>query len=867
MAAEYEVNIKLNTKQIDAELKSIDRTTKNIGKGIKRTIDPSVKKLQAQGLALRRLAKSINPLLRQADKVVAGLAKQADVTSRKFLPSAKDLNAAGRGIKRLTTEKEKQAKLDVRAEQGMARRARKIREINRLEQEGNKARARFLAGAPIPGLVPGQTVGPARPPVQGAASPIGGTEGIPGSPAFNRALEIGRFRSSPIRGSATTPGSPLAIQRGMNRLGQVGLGAGFPLLFGGGAGSVIGGGLGGLTGSFGAQIAFSAAGQQIDQLIGRTIASAESLGSVGTALDFLRERSLFSSKESEELARKLENQGDLTGIAALVTEELNEALGPDGIQKMQDLAEQTRLAKDQWGQLATNLELLISGPLAQFLSLVNQTLGVKVAQSNFARTFREMQEKDPERLMNMMPFFEGSKNKIVEGLSVAAFGPNAVGMFGKTPPFDMQGMSVDALISFTEQMRARLNEMGPLAKGPPITEEDKERFRVKRTRIKKDKLPGLEAERSKLERLLDLEEQRFSLQLKGDDAGILRLQAREKLARIAEEIAKIKASDLTAEQKTVALQIQGIENSRVNLELGYKLAELENERQEKFEDSIKDLDHQLALARATTEEERERLRIEEAIRQLREKDKLSEPQLAQIKLRMEALAEEKNLINTFIKETREQIEKLSNPMFQMISLATTLGDAFSQSFRGILNGSMSAQQALANLFQRTADHFLDMAAQMIAAQIRMQAVNLFMNILGGSSGGGGGGTTPPTTMPDGVGAIAANGLAFNRNGVIPFAKGGVVNKPTLFPFANGTGLMGEAGPEAIMPLRRGPSGRLGVEALGGGAGATSIVVNVDASGSSVEGNADQASQLGKAIGIAVQQELVKQKRPGGLLAS
>ena len=49
-------------------------------------------------------------------------------------------------------------------------------------------------------------------------------------------------------------------------------------------------------------------------------------------------------------------------------------------------------------------------------------------------------------------------------------------------------------------------------------------------------------------------------------------------------------------------------------------------------------------------------------------------------------------------------------------------------------------------------------------------------------------------------------------------------------------------------------------------GGANVTVNVDASGSSVE-NADQASQLGKAIGIAVQAELVKQKRPGGLLAS
>ncbi len=82
--------------------------------------------------------------------------------------------------------------------------------------------------------------------------------------------------------------------------------------------------------------------------------------------------------------------------------------------------------------------------------------------------------------------------------------------------------------------------------------------------------------------------------------------------------------------------------------------------------------------------------------------------------------------------------------------------------------------------------------------------------------------------------------------------------------ANGAGVMGEQGPEAIMPLRRGPSGRLGVEAAGGASG--NVVVNVDASGSAVQGDSNQAAQLGKAIGSAVQAELIKQKRPGGLLA-
>jgi phage-related minor tail protein len=77
--------------------------------------------------------------------------------------------------------------------------------------------------------------------------------------------------------------------------------------------------------------------------------------------------------------------------------------------------------------------------------------------------------------------------------------------------------------------------------------------------------------------------------------------------------------------------------------------------------------------------------------------------------------------------------------------------------------------------------------------------------------------------------------------------------------------MGEAGPEAIMPLKRGPGGRLGVEAHGS-TDSISVVVNVDAKGTSVQGNDQQGNQLGRAISAAVQSELIKQKRPGGLLA-
>lgn len=62
----------------------------------------------------------------------------------------------------------------------------------------------------------------------------------------------------------------------------------------------------------------------------------------------------------------------------------------------------------------------------------------------------------------------------------------------------------------------------------------------------------------------------------------------------------------------------------------------------------------------------------------------------------------------------------------------------------------------------------------------------------------------------------ANGGSFTQGRVMPFANGGIVSGATLFPMRGGTGLMGEAGPEAIMPLSRGADGRLGVRSEGGG---------------------------------------------------
>jgi lambda family phage tail tape measure protein len=91
--------------------------------------------------------------------------------------------------------------------------------------------------------------------------------------------------------------------------------------------------------------------------------------------------------------------------------------------------------------------------------------------------------------------------------------------------------------------------------------------------------------------------------------------------------------------------------------------------------------------------------------------------------------------------------------------------------------------------------------------------------------GGGGGVNPNVGGGDLSLFFSAKGNVFQTPGLAAYSNK-IVNSPTLFAFARGAGLMGEAGPEAVMPLRRGPDGRLGVEAGGAAGGAIHIVNNL-----------------------------------------
>ncbi|MTC30791.1 phage tail tape measure protein [Providencia alcalifaciens] len=112
----------------------------------------------------------------------------------------------------------------------------------------------------------------------------------------------------------------------------------------------------------------------------------------------------------------------------------------------------------------------------------------------------------------------------------------------------------------------------------------------------------------------------------------------------------------------------------------------------------------------------------------------------------------------------------------------------------------------------------------------------------------------------------ANGGVYNTPGLSAYS-GQIVSKPTLFPFARGAGLMGEAGPEAILPLRRGIDGKLGVVAANANKNAVGFYqtnnITIQNDGSNGEMGPNAVKQLMDLVEKKTQQVIAKERRDGG----
>lgn len=172
-----------------------------------------------------------------------------------------------------------------------------------------------------------------------------------------------------------------------------------------------------------------------------------------------------------------------------------------------------------------------------------------------------------------------------------------------------------------------------------------------------------------------------------------------------------------------------------------------------------------------------------------------------------SLAGATSMAAAFQGELREMQGAMLYTGREVSSMSRAIGGGLRRAFDGVVFDGMRLSDALRNV-----------ATSMVDA-----AYNTAMRPVQNAVG---------SVLGDGVNNLLSGILPFEKGGaisqgrVMPFARGGVVSSPVTFPMRGGTGLMGEAGPEAIMPLRRGPDGKLGVAAAGGGGGPVHVTMNI-----------------------------------------
>jgi lambda family phage tail tape measure protein len=307
-------------------------------------------------------------------------------------------------------------------------------------------------------------------------------------------------------------------------------------------------------------------------------------------------------------------------------------------------------------------------------------------------------------------------------------------------------------------------------------------------------------------------------------------------------------------ENTLAVSLQTMDQIIQSLESQVNLTRIRNETENTLVDIQKEvLQNQLDLGVITADNYREQLLTINRIQTMKERDiKLQQLQnnllATQLDLAKQALdpknsgnidsinAKREAATYAYLAEV-EGINKVYEAKQKTKSLDDYLtdrqlkyGDILKNSFEGMADAVIEFTKTGKLNFKGMIDSFIE---GLIRYEMQQQAIMMsqafkpgFMNFIGSIFGNMGNTGSMTGTM---AGPVASAKGSVYDTGLKTFAKGGmftnsVVNEPTLFKFAKGTGLMGEAGPEAIMPLKRDSNGNLGVRAAGGG-GNVDVVVN------------------------------------------
>jgi lambda family phage tail tape measure protein len=181
----------------------------------------------------------------------------------------------------------------------------------------------------------------------------------------------------------------------------------------------------------------------------------------------------------------------------------------------------------------------------------------------------------------------------------------------------------------------------------------------------------------------------------------------------------------------------------------------------------------------------------------------------------------------------------------LIALSDRFGDSLSRAFAKNVTEGRKLDDMLKGMGRSLLESGLKGALSGLQSALSTSLKSLISGVGGGSGSPG---------LGDALGSLfgampaLAQGGVVARGMIMPFAQGGVVASPTYFPLGRGLGLMGERGAEAVMPLARGPDGRLGVQTGGGG---RPVSVNVHIATADAESFRRSEAQVSAALARAV----------------
>ena len=185
-------------------------------------------------------------------------------------------------------------------------------------------------------------------------------------------------------------------------------------------------------------------------------------------------------------------------------------------------------------------------------------------------------------------------------------------------------------------------------------------------------------------------------------------------------------------------------------------------------------------------------------------------------------------------------EALEEATRQQEALADFVANSMGDALMSIVDGTVTVKDA----FKSMATDIIKELYRVLVVERMVQSIKGFLS---------------PSSIP----VPSANGNVFSKGSIQAYANGGVVGGPTYFPMAGGkTGLMGEAGPEAIMPLKRGANGKLGVQMEGGG-GNTTVVQNFNFSANGDDSVKKIIAQAAPQIANMTKKSIMDDRRRGG----